>query len=95
MTLDKEQKAMTWFGERGFEHWETGGGCTAFARHLDDGKHYVMLTDTDGASHPVEGDKVLVGIYSEDVSEGLAYAVVDTFEGAIEKANEFVRTYVR
>ena len=56
---------ITWWGEKGLEYWETGGGCVAFGRNLEDeGNHYVLVTTQDGDAPPVAGESVLVGLYN-------------------------------
>ena len=55
--MTSDEKALTFFGTAGFEFWHTGGGCTAFGRHISDDpedSRYVMVTATyDDGSGPV------------------------------------------
>jgi len=87
-----EDYALTYFGERGFEFWTTGGGGTAFAARV--GECYVMLTDEGGMDPPVEGQSVLIGIYSDSLGEGIAYETAETFEEAVAKANALIEKHV-
>jgi hypothetical protein len=84
----KDEQAMTYFGERGFEFWTTGGGGTAFAARV--GKCYVLLTDEGGMDPPKEGEPVHIGIYSDDLGEGIDYATAASFDEAVEKANALI-----
>jgi hypothetical protein len=52
----------------GFGIEGTGGGCSAWSKHLDDGK-VLVLTDSEGLSHNL-GDNFLMGLYDGDEREG-------------------------
>ena len=39
----------------GFEHWDTGGNCTALVKVLPTGQHFVV-TDKGGLEYPTETD---------------------------------------
>jgi len=79
---------------RGFDAWETGGGCMAWRMDLD-GDRYLMVTDEDGFTLPDCPDApVLVGMYKgedgeedgpcrEFPSSGAAWAALEA-EGHIE-----------
>jgi len=56
------------FGELGFEFWNTGGSCTAFALRLTDAEDgpYILVTDGEDAVAPTEGTKTFtVGRYTD------------------------------
>lgn len=87
----QDDHVLTYFGERGFECWSTGGGGEAVAARV--GECYVLITDEDGMGLPVEGKPVCVGIYSDSLGEGFEYAVVSSFDEAVSKANELIEKY--
>ena len=67
------QEASRAFQEAGFEHWHTGGGCTAWRKELPDGR-YLMITDSSGCdatlgecheSHRDKPDAWMVGIHND------------------------------
>ena len=51
----------------GFEVRQTGGGCTAWTKVLQDG-HTIMVTNEDGYAPP-DSDHWFVGIYDEEGQE--------------------------
>ncbi len=91
---------MTYFGERGFEFWQTGGGCTAFGCRLDDDRTYVLLSDEDGCNPPVNGKPVLVGIYKDDddgdpvLHDGVTVTVA-TFDEVMPAAESLIAKHYK
>ena len=81
--------AMIIFGQWGFEYQDTGGGHDAFARRLDDGKAYVMVTDTDGHAPERDGQNLLIGFYADDDDDG-EYGEATSFEDALATANRLI-----
>lgn len=70
-----DEKMIEAFGALGFEFWNTGGACTAFARNFvhSPTDAYVMITDdADCSFAPTDATrKFMVGIYDEeDMMEG-------------------------
>ena len=89
-----EDHAMTYFGERGFEYWPTGGNCTAFAKHLDDGKHYVLITDED-CTAPIAGKVIIVGLYNDDNLVNGVHETAASFDEAVTKLNALIEQHVK
>ena len=84
------QKALEFFGTAGFEFWQTGGGCTAFGRSINEtGEAYVMVTDAidEGFAPTDETTKYLVGFYDEDKNIDGNYIETDTPQSAVNAAN--------
>lgn len=52
------------FTDLGFEHWHTGGGCTALQRNLADSQ-YMLVTDEDASSPDADTLKWCVGVYDD------------------------------
>ncbi|VTU38349.1 hypothetical protein H4CHR_04403 [Variovorax sp. PBS-H4] len=53
----------------GFEVVSTGGGCTAWARKIDD-RLRVLLTDTVGTSHDImDDDQFMLGLHDDEGQE--------------------------
>lgn len=90
-----DQKALTFFGEAGFEFWETGGGCTAFGRNLDGGNDaYILITAEGGGYHPDDNDRTLwVGYHDADTIDG-ELEVVEGWTEAVEAANRLVEKHL-
>lgn len=90
---------LTYFGLRGFELWQTGGGCSAFGARLDDGVTYILLTDADNEGNPPSaGRPVMVGIYKDEPNGDPAlfdgvHVTVDTFDDVIPAAEQLIATY--
>lgn len=81
----------TAFAAAGFEFFHNGGGCSAWRKLLADGR-YVMVTDSEGSSHFIEGDadSYIVGFYaSTDDVEGIVSDAHQTAESAIGAAMHF------
>jgi hypothetical protein len=66
------------YGLQGWELWQTGGGCEAFARTVDgteqatdDGDifSYVLATVADDAYEPQSGEEACIGLYGQDGQE--------------------------
>ena len=51
------------FADAGYEVAQTGGGCEAYALY-GHGWH-VLITDEGGCALPIEGDVIVVGVYSD------------------------------
>jgi hypothetical protein len=50
--------------ELGFSLDTTGGGCTAYMRSINDGEHYLMVTDNSGCGvDDIDSDNWIVGMY--------------------------------
>jgi hypothetical protein len=52
----------------GFTIESTGGGSTAWAKYLDDGR-VLVLTDESGCSHKLD-EGMMMGLYDGDENEG-------------------------
>lgn len=76
----------------GFEQWQTGGGCTAWGKHLPDGTE-IMVTDLDGTSHemPEPGEPFLVGLHLSGEYQQLGIwtmSVGQTYDSENQPENE-------
>lgn len=65
----------------GFAEWNTGGGCTALRRDVDEDR-YLIVTGNDGCEVPEEGEDFRVGLYND---EGVEFDIEDV---NAEKARE-------
>jgi hypothetical protein len=84
------------FNASNFHVEHTGGGCTAWERPVDDTGWTILITDSEGLGHSLEGDHCyrpgfadcwLIGAHDND-GEGTECEEADTAERAIEIANE-------
>lgn len=58
------------FGLLGFEHWNTGGNCTAFGHRIGENA-YILVTDAEDAFAPADDTaQFTVGLYDEIVGDG-------------------------
>lgn len=78
----------------GFSLWETGGGCTAWGKHLPDGTE-IMVTDLNGTGHelPEPGEPCLVGLHVSSEYEQLGIwtmSVGKTYDSENQPVNEQV-----
>jgi hypothetical protein len=87
-----QQNAFEFFGLAGLEFWETGGGCTAFGRSIDNSNGaYVLITVSDDARHPEDDETDLtVGFYDEGENFDGVYVEVTSWRDAIDAANRLV-----
>ncbi len=91
MTVSDE-KAMTFFGEAGFEFWNTGGNCTAFGRRLsddEDGPHILVTSVYDGepeASHPDDSDTQVAVCWAPDSESEGECVICDSWDEAVDIA---------
>jgi len=91
--LKAEGASMLFWGSNGFEFWETGGGCTAYALQLD-GDAFVLVTGEGGTEPPLlDGEKVLIGYYDDgssfDGDEDWAY----TFDDALKAVQALIEKH--
>ena len=92
------QKALEFFGTAGFEFWQTGGGCTAFGRSINEtGEAYVMVTDAidEGFAPTDETTRLLVGFYDEDENFDGDYAEVTSWQDAVDAANALIEKQMK
>jgi len=92
-----DDKALEFFGLAGLEFWETGGGCTAFGRRVDNSNGaYVLITVSDDARHPDDNETDLtVGFYDEGKNFDGVCVEVTSWQDAIDAANRLVAEEVQ
>lgn len=86
LTIEQTMKKL------GFEHWDTGGGCTAYAREQKDKKTIWMVTAIGGCEKPVRfNQKVTAG--TQDAETGAPLSM--EFSGTLREFCTFIDLWDR
>ena len=78
-TLSEDGRFSVSPAHYGFTIEGTGGGCTAWVKHLEDG-NVLVLTDEGGCSHNLD-ESLMMGLYDGDENEGTWGNCLGTIQG--------------